>query len=190
MINWLPDKPMLILRIILTWKCFLRSLSITGWDLARSILIHFACIGIAPPPLFMAQANCLPAAWTVKGEQFQCRQNGSNLIYDLTWLLSAVFYCAVYSTILQKLRTAVLLHRIWITLPIVLARAMNMSMFTTDNKMMFVEYADGECWLGGIVGRHGGRIAKGKFTLDGVDYQVPLTAGPNFCHGALFHKVR
>ena len=39
-----------------------------------SSLIHFACIGVAPPRLVTS------LAWTVKGEQLQCRQSGSNLI--------------------------------------------------------------------------------------------------------------
>lgn len=55
--------------------------------------------------------------------------------------------------------------------------------------MSSLDYFDGQVWLGGIVGRHGGRIAKGKFSLDGIEYQLPLTAGPNYCHGGKFHKV-
>ena len=43
-------------------------------SVARSSLIHFACIGVASPRL------CTAASWTVKGEQHQCRQIGSNMI--------------------------------------------------------------------------------------------------------------
>ena len=39
----------------------------------RSSLIHFACIGVASPRLFVLQ-----------GKQLQCSQNGSNLIYRHT----------------------------------------------------------------------------------------------------------
>jgi aldose 1-epimerase len=38
-------------------------------------------------------------------------------------------------------------------------------------------------FIGAIVGRYGNRIAKGKFTLDGKTYQIPLNDGPNALHG-------
>ena len=50
--------------------------------IVRSSWIHFACILVAPSRLSMPQAKGLLAAVrTVEGEQLQCRQNGSNLIY-------------------------------------------------------------------------------------------------------------
>lgn len=46
----------------------------------------------------------------------------------------------------------------------------------------YVNY-DGERFLGATIGRYGNRIKDGKFTLDGVEYQVPTNDGPNSLHG-------
>lgn len=52
-----------------------------------------------------------------------------------------------------------------------------------DNLDKYVNYGTGERFLGATIGRYGNRIAKGKFTLDGVDYQLECNNGANALHG-------
>ncbi len=52
-------------------------------------------------------------------------------------------------------------------------------------------YIDGTAYFGAVVGRYGNRIAKGRFQLDGKEYQLTVNDGENHLHGGKigFSKV-
>ncbi|XP_078412791.1 galactose mutarotase [Cetorhinus maximus] len=52
-------------------------------------------------------------------------------------------------------------------------------------------YINKHPYFGAVIGRFANRIAEGKFSIDGKEYQLPINNGPNSIHGGLkgFDKV-
>jgi len=67
----------------------------------------------------------------------------------------------------------------WIEVPDIKGKKDNIT-FGYDT---FEETLAGDMSFGSTVGRYANRIAGGKFTIDGVEYTLPVNNGPNTLHG-------
>ncbi|TMN62537.1 galactose-1-epimerase, partial [Pseudoalteromonas sp. S1727] len=47
------------------------------------------------------------------------------------------------------------------------------------------DYTNATTYFGAIIGRFGNRIANGKFSLNGTDYQLATNDGDNHLHGGV-----
>ena len=47
------------------------------------------------------------------------------------------------------------------------------------------DYVRNQLYFGGLIGRYANRIARGRFSLDGVEYQLSQNDGPNHLHGGV-----
>ncbi len=75
----------------------------------------------------------------------------------------------------------------WIEVPDRNGRKENITFGFDD----FESTLKGDMSFGSLIGRYANRIAKGKFTLDGQEYHLPVNNGPNTLHGgpAGWHSV-
>lgn len=57
--------------------------------------------------------------------------------------------------------------------------------------VMLTGYLSDKRYLGAVVGRVANRIARGRFVVEGKEYQLDINNGPNALHGGLrgFNKV-
>lgn len=68
---------------------------------------------------------------------------------------------------------------------------MTESLYCSLTCVVFSGYVSDKRYLGAVVGRVANRIARGRFVVEGKEYQLDINNGPNALHGGLrgFNKV-
>jgi aldose 1-epimerase len=111
-----------------------------------------------------------PAAPSISSEVFGTLADGTEIdIYTLTNSLGMEVTVLTYGGILQSIKV-----------PDRRGRLANVTL-GFDNLDDYVERNDP--YFGTITGRYANRIAEGRFTLDGVEYQLDINNPPNHLHG-------
>ena len=59
----------------------------------------------------------------------------------------------------------------------------NLAGYVANDQTTQPSGGSGTTYFGATIGRFGNRIAKGRFTLDGTTYHLPINNGPNTLHG-------
>ncbi|MEX2120336.1 MAG: aldose epimerase family protein [Pirellulales bacterium] len=113
----------------------------------------------------------------VRQEPFGTLSDGTAVeLYTLTNQHKVVVKLTNYGAIITSVRTADLRGNV---------AEVSLGFDTLD------EYLSGHPYFGAICGRFANRIARGRFTIDGVEYRLAVNNGENHLHGGLkgFDKV-
>ncbi|MFW6205024.1 MAG: aldose epimerase family protein [Actinomycetota bacterium] len=132
-----------------------------------------AAVGLLTAPSSNADLSAWhgkPATPSIDSETFGTMPDGTEVdIYTLTNSRGMEVTVLTYGGILQS-----------ITVPDRRGKFDNVTL-GFDNLDDYVERNDP--YFGAIIGRYGNRIAEGRFTLDGEEYELPINNPPNSLHG-------
>jgi aldose 1-epimerase len=137
--------------------------------LAAVLLLTGTAVGLAGAEQ-PATSNKKPPAPSISSEPFGTVDGQQVDLYTLTNSRGMIVKIMTYGGIIQS-----------IEVPDRKGRLANVTL-GFDN---LDDYATSSPYFGSITGRYANRIAEGKFTLDGVQYQLATNNGPNHLHGGV-----